>query len=186
MEYTFRLSAFTKEKTFSLLENEIKSEEKGTGKIERIRYNQVKEVILSYGNSKNMPDMYFCQVKGSNGETLKLRSQHFKGYANFESRNESYTIFVRELHHKLANYQQVIFRKGISEGMYYFSLFFAVVGIIALVAIGIITFFTSDFWYWIVFLIATPLLAIKLRDYLKKNKPGVYSADAIPEELLPS
>ena len=129
-----------------------------------------------------MPDSYCCTLKTKSQGKIKLKNQHYKGFASFEERSRTYVPFVAALHKKLER-KNVTFVKGIGV------LFYVVVGLLLLMGLaylGLAIFlFTENWWISLFMLLALAFILFKSIPFLKKNKPGTYTVETIPKELLP-
>ncbi len=184
MEYTFRKSAFEKEKTYTLTKEGIEVTDHEGAKY-LYEYVNVIEVKTSYAASKNN-SFYQCAVKMANGASLLLKSQHYRGLADFEDRNEAYSVFVTRFHNLLAAANPlVVYKKGIGLVGYIASMLIFVIAGLILPIISIGALFTGSLLYGIVGILASIFLMIKMVRYARKNKPGKYAPNDIPGNLLP-
>ena len=185
MEYAFRKSAFEKEKTYVLTKDGIEvSDPDGPKTV--YKYADIEQVNTSFAASKNN-SFYQCRLKLTNGLSLSLKSQHYRGIADFEDRDEAYSTFVTRLHKLLAvSNPHVVYKKGIGMIGYIASmLVFTIAGL--LLPIGsIAALITGSILYGVIGVIASILLILRMVKYTRKNKPGKYSPDNIPKTLLPS
>jgi len=149
------------------------------------KYTDIAQVSTSFASSKNNA-FYQCELKMRNGSLLLLKSQHYRGLADFEDRNKTYSEFVIGLHKLLALANpEVVYKKGVRFMSYVISmLIFAITGILfPIFSIGALI--TGNLLYGIIGFIGSIFLILKMVKYAKKNKPGTYDPDDIPRGLLP-
>lgn len=181
--YAFRASLFVKEKKYTANHTNLVIEEAETGKVEEIPLKRIQNVQLAFANSKNAPDTYFCTLQLDSKRKIQIKSLHFRGIADFEQRTYEYNAFVEGLHKQLANIPGVAFKRGIDDGLY--RLMWAISIFAGLMMIGMTLFMIfSTIILGIVMLVATPFVLMRLRDYLRKNKPGVYDPKQLPQDLM--
>lgn len=185
MEYAFRKSAFEKEKTYALIKEGIEvTDHEGSKTL--WKYLDIVQVKTSYGASKNN-SFYQCVLKMANGTSLLLKSQHYRGIADFEDRNETYSAFVQGLHKLLALANpHVEYKKGIGLIGYIASMIIFIVAGLFLPIFSIGALIAGSLFYGIVGILASLFLILKMVTYSKKNKPGKYAPDNIPAKLLPT
>lgn len=185
MEYTLRKWALEKEKTYGLTKEGIEvADHEGNKTL--YPYSDMVLVHTSYTASKNNA-FYQCKLKMGDKSSILLKSQHYRGLADFEDRNEEYSAFIQGLHKLLALANpDVTYKKGIGIVGYIASvIIFIITGVLFLPLISISALFTGNMLYGIVGIIASIFLIIKMVKYTKKNKPGKYTPDSIPTNLLP-
>jgi hypothetical protein len=67
----------------------------------RMPYAEVGEMRL-IGYASPIGETFQCTVRARDGETVKLRSAHYRSFSNFEDRTSTYTPFVSELARRIA------------------------------------------------------------------------------------
>ena len=185
MEYAFRKSALEKEKTYALTKEGIEVTDHEGNKTMH-HYSDVSKVNTSYAASKNN-SFYQCELKMASGPSLQLKSQHYRGLADFEDRNEAYREFVTALHKLLAAANpNVAYKKGISVAVYIASMAIFIIAGILFPIIAIFALIAGSTIYGIIGIIGSLFLIIRMVTYSKKNKPGNYEPDNIPPNLLPA
>ena len=185
MKYSFRKSAFEKEKSYELTESGIQIIDHD-GTQSTIFYDDIQEVNPSYMATKNN-SFYQCILKLRSGEKVLIKSQHYRGIADFEDRSADYAAFIVGLHKVLtAAGQGIVYKKGIGKVAYFFSMLIFIVASILfpLSAIGMLV--TGNLPFGAIALILSIFLIMRMIKYSKKNKPGHYTPDDIPKALLPA
>jgi hypothetical protein len=180
MEYAFRKSALENEKNYRIEQDYVLVEDLKTGSKNQIAFRDIKSIHLKYLAKRNMPDAYLCTIISRNGSKLVLSSQHYKGIASFENRDESYAQFVTTLHSLLKN-EELTYSKGIGAFGYWISMIFFIFAGLVIAAISL----TALIPYGIVTLLVLIYIFFRLKKHYKINKPGSYNPIEIPKELLP-
>lgn len=185
LRYNYRKSALEKEKTYELTKDGIEVTE--LNKPSTITaYEEITEVNLSYAPTK-YATVYQCSVKADRSHGFLLKSHHFAGLADFEDRSTEYVSFVKGLHKILhVKAPGAKFRKGIKPAAYVFSMImFGIAGLV-FPLMTILALFFGNYISGGIGVIACLFLFLKMRSYMKKNKPGTYSPQELPESLLPT
>ncbi|MEQ9285262.1 MAG: hypothetical protein RIG77_00050 [Cyclobacteriaceae bacterium] len=185
MKYSFRKSAFEKEKSYELTTDGIRIVDH-EGKESLVEYTAILRVNPAFVSTKSN-SFYQCTLKLKNGESVLLKSQHYVGLANFEDRNESYVNFVKGLHKILSTANPGIeYKKGIGKLAYLASMLLFVIAGVAFPIVAIAMLIGGQLLYGGIALLASILLIFRMINYSKRNKPGTYTPDALPDTLLPS
>jgi hypothetical protein len=185
IEYKVRHDLFEKEKTYSLIDNSLQISGEGI-QTSVINFNDIKSVHLAYTPNRYQTNFYTLTITTRGNMTLKIVSASYKGIGEFEPRPAEYITFVIWLHKLLEPHAGGIeFRYGNTPGQYFFYWI--------LVIFGIAVIFGAAVFFLTIGLI--PIALVKLLfmlwllwysiKYMKKNKPGTYSASDVPEWLLP-
>ena len=184
MIYSFRKSAFEKEKSYELTQDGIKITDH-EGAVSLVKYSDILQVNLSFVSTKHN-SFYQCDLKLNAGNNLLFKSQHFAGIANFEDRGTDYANFITGMH-KILNAAglNIKYKKGISSLGYFASMaVFIIAGIIfPIVSIGMLI--GGQIIFGIVGIFVSIMLFLRMKKYMKKNKPGAYTPDLLPQTLIP-
>jgi hypothetical protein len=173
--YAFRRSVVEKERTFTLHPDAIVITTPGL-KDARIPLVAVRKVHLHFHRTKQR-DYYQCSLKLEDGRTLLLQDQHWKGFADFESRSATFTPFIRALHEALLPYRDNIRFESGSLGAFIGALIMTPVTVgLLLVALW------AGLW-----LVALGLAAVvlSLLPIVPRSRPRPYQPGSPPEKLLP-
>ncbi|HRE64937.1 MAG TPA: hypothetical protein PKU77_14195 [Ferruginibacter sp.] len=183
VSYKYRKSTFTKEQTLSLTETALNIvEENKEDKI--ISYKDIKSIRLSFILDRMGPENFLCTIKSPAGYT-SITSSSYVSFANFNRNKEDYSIFVKELikNATLAN-PSIQLISGSSKASYFLTITMMVVFAIAIALLFYFIGESISSITWVNFAIV--LLSVPMMiAYIRKNKPGNFSADNIPEKLLP-
>ncbi|MFY0650532.1 MAG: hypothetical protein JXQ96_00795 [Cyclobacteriaceae bacterium] len=184
MKYSFRKSAFDKDKTYELTQTSISITDH-EGRTTDTPYSDIETVNLQFVSTKNN-SFYQCELKLKNGSKILLKSQHYKGIANFEDRKEEYSLYISGLHKILnASKLDIKYKKGISPVAYFLSMAIFILTGFLFPIIAIVMLIGGQLLFGLAGLFVGIMLILKMLKYAKKNKPGTYSPDDLPESLLP-
>lgn len=159
----------------------------GPDVILRFPYRDIVDVRLSYAPSRVDSGRYRCDLRTRSGQRLAILSTHYAGIADFEDRASTYVPFVRALVARVADVNpSASFRRGKRPFAYWSELIFLTVMVAILVLVLSLVGFgpLSDVTWAKLFIVlgSIPLLIV----YTRKNWPGSFKPDAIPDDLLPS
>lgn len=181
--YRFRKSTFDKEKTFTLQPNCLNIQQADAAE-KNIAYNRVRSIRLSYVPDRMRTNNYQCSIE-TDKDKLQLMSWSYVSLANFKEDKENYRALVLELIARVhAANPRVLLLSGRPRGAYYGSIFFMAVAFIVLAILfsKLGASISGLSWLKLALLLLMIPLAIS---YIKKNKPGNFSAAAVPPSLLP-
>lgn len=183
-EHTVRVSALEPEKTWALVGDTLLIRTQGQADVS-IPLSAICKVRLAYEPSRFQLGRFRCHLYNSGGRCASIQNGHFKGFASFEERTESYLPFVRTLIPRIASLNpRCEFMSGTSHLSWWlhalflgvvFSLLIVVlltlysaIGPLAILKLFIIAFFIPATIRWFV-----------------KNRPRKFLPLAIPESILP-
>jgi hypothetical protein len=159
----------------------------GADVVLRFPYRDITGVRLSYAPSRFDHARYRCDLRMRWGQQIAILSTHYAGIADFEDRAATYGPFMRGLIARVgAANPAASFRSGKNPVAYALEHLF----LFAMVVLLVFVLSTIGFAYvgetsWVKFFIITasiPLLIV----YARKNWPGRFRPDAIPEDVLPA
>lgn len=173
--YAFRRSVAEKERTFTLHPDAIVIATPGL-KDARIPLVAVRKVHLRFHRT-NQRDYYQCSLKLEDGRTLLLQDQHWKGFADFESRGATFTPFIRALHEALLPYRDNVRFESGSLATFISALIMTPVTVgLVLVALW------AGLWLVAVGLAAVVLTLLPI---VPRSRPRPYLPETPPAKLLP-
>lgn len=184
-KYRFRQSVFTKPTTYETAADRLtwRSEEGASGEL---LYDEIKSIRLKYDPTRFESNRYVANIQSEKGDGLKFVNMSFRGAANFESHNEEYRVFIKELilEAKKQN-PAILLHSGNKPAGYIMSWVMAVFG-------GLALFFALGYFYseenpgfiWVKVAVLV-LYLLLMPAYLKKNRPRSFDAEDIPADVLP-
>ncbi|HZL32319.1 MAG TPA: hypothetical protein VFC54_14835 [Pseudolabrys sp.] len=156
----------------------------------RIPYRAIRRVRLSYKPVSMQSQRFLLEVWADNAPKLEIVSSSWKSMVEQERLDKAYAYFVRELHRRIALAQSsanetVRFEHGSAPLLYWPGL-----TVFAGVALGLawltVRTLQADARGGAVFIGAFMLLFLwQGGNFFRRNRPGVYRADALPEMLMP-
>lgn len=177
MEYQFRENK-KEERSLELKETGMIYNNNITGEIQ-VAYNNVKKISLF----SPMKNVYSCKIISTGGKPILLANRSYKSFDNFDYKNVEYTLFLKELHNKLAGIPGIEFSGGSSILYYFFLLSIPLIFVLLLVAIMLALSKGSSipFSPFIGLLIVIPFAAY----YMKKGKKIIYKPGNLPGKYIP-
>ncbi len=145
----------------------------------------IQEVRLAFEPSRMQTKRFRCYLYRSGIKVAAIQNEHYKGFASFEDRSESYNVFVRLLIPRIASLNPCcVFKTGTSELNWWAQA-------VIITFVGVFLLLTLVFLYAAI----GPLVVIKLLiiaffiptlvRWFKRNMQKSFSPDEIPEGLLP-
>lgn len=181
--YSFRKSAFDKEKKYRLDEKSLMIDANGT--VTHIPYEDISLIRLSYMPDRMRSNNYQCNIESGKGN-FSFLSSSYVSFANFKSDHAAYKTFVTELISRVSTANpEVSLLSGKPKTSYYLSV---VVMIVLFVAVALLIYYLGDYMSsisWLKFILILLLIPMAF-SYIMKNKPGVFTSDNIPAKLLPA
>jgi hypothetical protein len=151
-----------------------------------VAYRDVRRVRLSFKPISMQTHRYMAEIWAERGPRLKLVSSSWKSMVEQERLDKSYSAFLTELHKRLADAGAPIAYEQGSHPLRYWPG----VSIFAAMSLGlaflIMRALQSDAPAGALFIVA--FLGLFLwhgGNYFRRNRPGVYSPDALPDLLVP-
>lgn len=182
-DYHFRKSTFDKERIFSLEPNGLRIEEVGNAH-GIIPYATISSIRLSYMSDRARTDNYQCEIESKLGK-YSFMSSSYISLANFKSDNEGYRQLVEGLIKNVyAANPAVVLLSGRPKSAYWTSVSFMV---ISFIVVAVLIYYMGNYMSsvsWLKFVIILLMIPMAI-SYINKNKPGQFTADAIPPSLLP-
>ena len=152
-----------------------------------IPYRNIRRLRLSYRPTSMQSHRFVTEVWAEGAAKLEIISTSCKSMFEQERLDQSYSDFVRALHHRMSNAPtSTRFEQGSSPFVYWPGLL-----VFACVALGlaglivralqngslsgaalVVAFLAMFIWYG--------------GNFLRRNRPGTYRPDALPKELIPS
>lgn len=153
----------------------------------RFPYRDIVGVRLSYAPSRFDHARYRCDLRMRSGQQLAIMSTHYAGIADFQDRAATYGPFARALIARVAGANpSASFRSGKNPVTYLIEhLFLFVMVVVLMFVLSMVGFAYVGDTSWVrlfIILVTIPLLIA----YTRKNWPGRFKPDAIPENVLPT
>jgi len=151
-----------------------------------VAYRDVRRVRLSFKPISMQTHRYMAEIWAENAPKLRIVSSSWKSMVEQERLDKSYSAFLTELHRRLAEaHAPAVFEQGSHP-----LRFWPGVAIFAAISLGlaflIVRALQSDAPAGALFIVA--FLGLFLwhgSNYFRRNRPGVYAPDALPDLLVP-
>lgn len=182
--YTFRPSLLGAPWEFTLTGNAIAWQAgRQSG---RLPFGQVRFVRMSYRPANMQSYRFVTEIWGDGAPKLQVVSTSWKSMFSQERLDRPYSAFVAELHRRLAQSGAVPrYLRGGNMALYWTgaAVFAAVMLCLVVLTMRAVQ---SDALAGAAFIaIFIALFGWHGGNFLRRNKPGFYSADGLPEILLP-
>ena len=152
----------------------------------RIRYDRVTYIRMSYRPATMQSQRYLTEIWSPDNPKIQFASTSWRSIAEQERLDAAYTAFVTELHRRIAAAgPKAQFLTGMPQFNYWVGV---AVFAAAIVAMVVLTVRAMQLGEWSGAGIVGALLLVfgyQLGQYFRRNLPGRYRPDAIPEQVLP-
>lgn len=152
----------------------------------RIPYDRITRVRMSFRPITMQTQRFQTEVKAPNTPTLLIASTSWKNMVEHERRDAAYSKFVAELHRRIAAAGGTpLLECGAQPFLYWPGVVvfvFIAIGMAVLIVRGLQTGSIAGAAFVAAFL---ALFLWQSGSYFRNNRPGRYSADALPPQLLP-
>lgn len=185
LTYSYRPSLLGAAWSFGLTQNGIAWE--AGRKSGLVPYRNVRRVRLSFKPVSMQSQRFLCEIWADDAPKLEIVSSSWKSLVEQQRLDKPYTAFVTELHRRLAQSgaQQIRFEHG-GLALTYWPGLVAFVGVALGLALLTVRALQADAKGGAAFIGAFMLLFLwQGGNFFRRNRPGVYRADAPPELLLP-
>lgn len=149
-------------------------------------YRKIAAVRLSYRPVSMQSRRFRADIEDTTGARVTLYSTTWHTIALMSPQDDDYRAFVVELHRRLADQKpDVVLVRGVNPNIYYVGL--ALMTLIGLAIAGLIVrALLVDQFVAAFFLVGFgALFGWQVGGFLKRNAPGRYTLDPLPQDLLP-
>jgi hypothetical protein len=149
-------------------------------------YSSIAAIGLSYRPVSMQSRRFRADIANRSGERLAILSTTWQTIALMTPQDESYRLFITALHRRLAQHGSNVALSGGMRPLPY-ALSAGVLAIVALAIAGLLVrAITTGATAGALFLVAcAALFGWQIGGFMWRNKPGVYTLDALPKDLLP-
>ena len=152
----------------------------------RIPYRTIRRVRMSFRPMSIQTVRFRTEVWSEGAPTIDLVSTSWKSMVEQERLDSQYRAFIIELHKRIALAAGAVrFDQGVAVPVYWLAVAIFTVASLAMAAM-IARGLQASAWAGVAFVAA--FLAFFLwwgGNYFRHNRPGHYSADALPTDLMP-
>src|SRR5262249_20789438 len=184
VSYAYRPSAFGPLRTFTLSEDGI--DWMAGIQSGHLSYRNIRRLRMSFRPTSMQPQRFVVELWGEGAPKLQIASSTWKSITEQERLGQSYSAFRKRLHSRISHPAGPSrFLQGSSPLIYWPSLVVFVVvalGLAALVVQALRTDTLSGAGLVAAFL---ALFVWQGANFIRRNRPRVYRADALPKEVMP-
>jgi hypothetical protein len=152
----------------------------------RVAYDQVRRLRLSFRPVTMQSQRFLTELWPVVGPKLQIASTSVRGLVEQERQDPAYRAFIVELHRRmLAAGAQTIFEQGTLQVLYWPGLVVFVAAALGLLVLTGQALFAGT---WSGAAITGGFLVLLLwhmGPFFRRNRPGRYRPDALPEDVLP-
>jgi len=152
----------------------------------RTAYARIARVRLSFRPVTMQTRRFVTEIWPIDGPRLSIASSSWKSIVEQEGREQAYGAFIRELHRRiLTSGAQVTFDAGSPAILYWLGL---AVFVIVSLGLAALTVRALQSGAWSAAAIIGGMLCLfvwQSGNYFRRNRPGNYRPEALPEHLVP-
>lgn len=154
----------------------------------RIRYRDVRRIRLSFKPAGMQNHRFLTEIYAEGAPRLLIASASWKSMVEQERQDGPYVAFVTDLHARIARAAApaaVRYEQGVNPFAYWPG-----VALYAVVALGLVAVFVSALRTHTLGAAAfigafVGLFLWQGVNFLRRNRPGTYRPDALPDDLMP-
>ena len=152
----------------------------------RIPYREISRVRLSFRPVTMAPRRFLAEIWSKNSPKMQIASTSWRSMVEVSRQDAQYAIFIDALHHRLHGAgSEAAFETGKPPWLYWpGAVIFA--GLTLALAFLVVRALQAD--AKIAAALVVGFLAFSLwqiGDFFRRNRPGTYSAGAVPPQVLP-
>lgn len=146
-------------------------------------YDKIAAIVLSYRPNAMQPGRFRTDIQNADGKWLKIYSTSWQTSALMQRQDRAYRAFIDELHRRLPAATKLT--GGVSRAAYAAGLSIVALVLVALAALAIRGLVVGQF-AGVLFMVGFgALFTWKVGGFFRRNRPLTYTADQLPENLLP-
>jgi hypothetical protein len=152
----------------------------------RVPYRAVRRLRLSFRPMTMASRRFLAEIWSPNTPKLQIASTSWRSIVEIERQDAAYTAFVEALHRRLrASGSIAVLETGSPVWLYWPGVVMFVILLLALAVLAVRALQAGS-TVGAIFVVAFIALSLwQVGDFFRRNRPGVYSADAIPPQVLP-
>jgi hypothetical protein len=152
----------------------------------RTAYARIARVRLSFRPVTMQARRFVTEIWPVDGPRLSIASSSWKSILEQEGRDQAYGAFIRELHRRIAaSGARVTFEAGSPAILYWLGL---AVFVIVSLGLAVLTVRALQSGAWSAAALIGGMLCLfvwQSGNYFRRNRPGSYRPQALPEHLVP-
>ena len=152
----------------------------------RIPYRSIARVRLSFRPVTMQSRRFVTEIWSSAGPKLTIASTSWRSMFEQEAKDAAYGDFIRELHRRLAAAgSAALFERGSPAALYWPGLVIVAGAALALAVLTVRALTTQALSTAAVMGAFAAIFLWQSVSYFRRNRPGRYRPEALPEELVP-
>lgn len=156
------------------------------GRAGRIRYDRVRAVRMSFRPVTMQSRRFVTEIWSSDSAKVQIASASWRSVMEQERLDAAYTAFIGELHRRLAAVGTMArFSTGMPVASYWLGVTVFAAVILAMVGMLVHALQRQQWSGAAIVGVICAVFAIQLGNYFRRNRPGRYRPDAIPDAVLP-
>jgi hypothetical protein len=152
----------------------------------RLRYERITRVSLSFKPATLQSFRFVCEIRSPDAPKLSIVSTTWKSVFEQGRNDDGYTAFVRALHRRLLEARTPAQFAAGSPALLYWPGVAVFAGVTLVLAFMLLRGLQDQSWSAV--LVVGGFLALflwQVGGYFRRNRPRLYTPDAIPPEQLP-
>lgn len=157
------------------------------GRNGRVTYGRISRLRLSFRPISMQSYRFLAEIWPDAGGRVRIASSSWRSIFEQGRQDESYSAFVRELHHRIAAVRpEAVFEAG-SQPLIYWLGFAIFAGITLALAALIVRAIQVGQWAGAAMIAGFLALSLwQVGTFFRRNRPRTYSPGQVPSELLPA
>jgi hypothetical protein len=154
--------------------------------VQRFPLTAIEKVTLAFSPRNTAHNAFLCSVRATDGKSIKFDSLSWKSLIETEKKNADFTRFVSTLCERAeAGSPQVELHAGVVPFKHTGMLVIGILMLLGLAASAVYAIGNKSTLVGCVALFMLAYLSWWMWDYLTRNRPTRFRADAIPPSVLP-
>jgi hypothetical protein len=184
VSYAYRPSAFGPLRVFNLSDDGI-DWVAGT-QSGHIPYRSIRRLRMSYRPTSMQSQRFVVELWGEGAPKLTIASSSWKSITEQERLDQSYANFVQQLHDRISRAtKSAYFQQGSSPLIYWPGLIMFVAVALGLAALIVHALRAGTAGGAALVCLFLALFVWQGGNFLRRNRPGAYRADALPKGVMP-
>jgi hypothetical protein len=152
-----------------------------------LRYSEIRQVRLSFRPVTMQSYRFQTEIWSPDMPKISIASTSWRGIVEQTRQDEPYRAFVVELHRRIAAAgARAQFAAGISSIKYWFGLVMFIVIAPGLAALTVRAMRLNEWGAAALVGGFFVLFVWQVGNFFRRNRPGIYTPDNVPESVLPS
>jgi hypothetical protein len=184
VRYAYKPSLVGAMSEFTLQDDAIEWDRAGS--IVRVPYRDIRRVRLSFRPMTMQSHRFVAEIWAMSGHKLTVASCSMRSMFEQTRQDAEYNAFIGELHRRLAPFAAAIRFQSGSPLLLYWAGVVVIAALCFAAATLIVRSLEAETWLGAAFIAGMMAMFLwQTGGFLRRNKPGVYSPEALPGGALP-